>query len=67
MELAGDLAQRVGDIPADRRTVGIHRHRQLAQLVANWLSWIVNLLIAEWWLERTDIAARNKARRAARG
>lgn len=28
--------------------------------VANWLSWIVNLLIAEWWLERTDFGVRRR-------
>jgi hypothetical protein len=34
-------------------------HTAIAAIgAANWLSWIVNLLIAEWWLERTDIARR---------
>ncbi len=34
--------------------------------LSTWLSWIVNLLIAEWWLERTDFTQRNRARRRAR-
>ncbi|MGH3735785.1 MAG: DUF2306 domain-containing protein [Micromonosporaceae bacterium] len=33
--------------------------------IANWLSWIVNLLVVEWWLERTDFARKHRARRAA--
>ncbi|MGH3712993.1 MAG: DUF2306 domain-containing protein [Micromonosporaceae bacterium] len=34
--------------------------------IANWMSWIVNLLIAEWWLERTDFARKHRARLARR-
>ncbi|MFF5213456.1 DUF2306 domain-containing protein [Streptosporangium sp. NPDC000396] len=31
-----------------------------------WLSWVVNLLIAEWWLERTDHTGKPKSRKRPR-
>ncbi|MGH3648184.1 MAG: DUF2306 domain-containing protein [Micromonosporaceae bacterium] len=42
-------------------------HRAMTAFgIGNWLSWIVNLLIVEWWLERTDFAKRSRARLARR-
>ncbi|MEV7968233.1 hypothetical protein AB0O34_19955 [Sphaerisporangium sp. NPDC088356] len=32
-----------------------------------WLSWVGNLVIAEWWLEYTDHTGRPKSRRRPRG
>jgi hypothetical protein len=32
-----------------------------------WLSWVVNLVIAEWWLEYTNHAGKPKSRRRPRG
>lgn len=33
--------------------------------VSMWLSWVVNLLVAEWWLQRTRNRNRRRARRPA--
>lgn len=42
-------------------------HRAITAIgIANWLSWIVNLLVVEWWLERTDFARKHKSRMARR-
>lgn len=35
--------------------------------VATWLSWVVNLLVAEWWLHRTRFRRRAPASSAADG
>jgi hypothetical protein len=49
------------------RLLAADDHTGIAAIgIANFLSLIVNLLIAEWWLERSDFAVPNRARRAAR-
>jgi hypothetical protein len=49
------------------RLLAADDHTGMAAIgIANFLSLIVNLLVAEWWLERTDFGVRNLARRAAR-